>query len=37
VNSSLIISGWHNTVLQTKLLAIFAVFFALALLTWITG
>jgi NADH-quinone oxidoreductase subunit L len=37
VNSSRVVSGWHNTVLQTKLLAIFAVFFALALLTWITG
>lgn len=37
VNSGSIISGWHNTVIQTKLLAIFAVVFALALLTWITG
>lgn len=37
VKGSWVVSAWHNTVLQIKLLTIFAVFFALALLTWITG
>lgn len=37
VNSGWIISGWHNVLIQTKLLAVFAIIFALSLLTWIVG
>lgn len=37
LSGSRIISGWHNAVIQTKLSAIFAVIFALTVLTWITG
>jgi NADH-quinone oxidoreductase subunit L len=37
ISGGRIVSVWNNTLLQTKLLAIFVVFFALALLTWITG
>lgn len=32
-----ILSGWHNAIIQTKLLALFVIIFALSLLTWIVG
>lgn len=37
INGGSILSGWQNALIQTKLLAVFVIIFALSLLTWIVG